>query len=95
MSETPKHDTVLDIGAEQLGATYAKALIAAADSAGAADEVLQQLRDIVQDAIGQNPQLAAALESPRVDREDKIRIIDRLFGDSHPVLLRFLRRRFG
>ncbi len=43
MSEAAKHDTVLDTGAEQLGKTYARALVGAADKAGVAEQVVQQL----------------------------------------------------
>lgn len=92
MEETVKHETVLDIGAEQLGRTYGTALLAAAASAGATDEVLAQLGEVVDNAIGASPALAAVFASPRVREEEKQRIIDRLFGDQlHPVLLRFLK----
>ena len=47
MSEAIKHETVLDPGAEQVGKTYSRALINAAASAGVADEVLAQLRTLV------------------------------------------------
>ena len=43
MTETVKHETVLDTGAEQLGKTYAQALIGAAKQAGVTDDVIAQL----------------------------------------------------
>jgi F-type H+-transporting ATPase subunit delta len=92
MSEAIKHETVLDPGAEQVGMTYARALIGAAASAGAADQVLEQLGTLVDDYIIGNDQLAAALASPRIDAAEKSRVIDRLFGGQfHPVLVNFLK----
>ncbi len=91
-SESPQHESVLDTGAEQLGKTYAHALIAAAEKTGTTDQVIGQLNSIVNDFLGNSPQLAAAFNSPRIDNEEKIRVIDRLFGnDFDPVLVRFLK----
>jgi len=91
-SESPKQDTVLDTGAEQLGKTYAHALIAAAEKAGTTDQVIGQLNSIVDEFIGASPQLAAAFNSPRIDTAEKTRVIDRLFGnDFDPVLVKFLK----
>ena len=92
MSEAIKHETVLDPGAEQVGKTYARALINAAASAGVADEVLAQLRTLVDGYLAGSTKLAAALASPRIDETEKGRIIDRLFkGEFHPLLVNFLK----
>lgn len=92
MAETAQHENVLDIGAEQLGKTYARALLGAALRGNASEQVLEQLRAIVTDAIAGNPKLAAAFESPRVSASEKSRIIDRLFGSSvNPILLRLMK----
>lgn len=86
------HETVLDTGAEQLGKVYAQALLGSADAAGVADDVLRQLGQLVDEYLAGSPQLAAALASPRIDEEDKSRVIDRLFGgEFHPVLIKFLK----
>ena len=91
-AENVKHDTVLDTGAEQLGKTYAQALLGAAQKAGSTDKVIQQLNVIVDDYIGGSPQLAAAFSSPRIDNDEKTRVIDRVFGgDFDPVLVKFLK----
>ena len=91
-AESPKHETVLDTGAEQLGKTYAHALIGAAEKTGATDKVISQLSQIVDDYIAASPQLAAAFSSPRIDNDEKIRVIDRIFGgDFDPVLVKFLK----
>lgn len=92
MSEAIKHETVLDPGAEQVGKTYARALIGAAASAGVADEVLEQLGVLVDEYLAGSDKLAAALASPRIDEAEKSRVIDRLFGgEFHPVLVKFLK----
>ncbi len=92
MKEIPKHSTVLDTGAEQLGRTYAQALLGAADSAGVTDQVLAELSELVDEHIPSNPRLAAALASPRVDESEKGRVIDRIFaGSCHPILIRFMK----
>ena len=92
MSEDAKHDTVLDTGAEQLGETYAHALLAAASNAGVVDQVIDQLRRLVDEYVSASPKLAAAFASPRITTDEKVRVIDRVFGDEfHPVLLKFLK----
>ncbi len=92
MSEAVQHDTVLDTGAEQLGKTYARALIGAAQSGGVADQVIEQLGRLVDEYLAQSPELRAAFASPRIDEAEKTRIIDRIFGDEFdPILIKFLK----
>ena len=92
MTEAEKHDTVLDTSAEQLGKTYAQALIGAANNAGVADQVIEQLNQLVDEYLAGNPSLQAAFASPRVDEAEKVRVIERLFGDQYqPVLIKFLK----
>ena len=92
MNEAAEHDTVLDTGAEQLGKTYARALIGAAKSAGIADKIIEQLGVVVDECLATSPQLRAAFASPQIDDSEKIKVIDRLFGeDFDPVLVKFLK----
>jgi F-type H+-transporting ATPase subunit delta len=92
VSESTQHETTLDIGAEQLGKTYARALLGATSKANVADEVLAQLREIVEEQLQRSPQLAAAFSSLRITSDEKIRVIDRLFGSSvHQHLLRLMK----
>jgi len=92
MTEAAKHDTVLDTGAEQLGKTYARALVGAAKNAGVADDVIGQLGRLVDEYLGGSSQLRAAFASPRIDESEKLRVIDRVFGDEfHPILIKFLK----
>ncbi|MEX0824521.1 MAG: ATP synthase F1 subunit delta [Pirellulaceae bacterium] len=92
MREPIKHETVLDTGAEQLGRTYAAALLGAAAKADAVDAVLEDLNELVNEALNKTPALAAALHSPRISVDEKTRVVDKVFGDKiHPLLLRFLK----
>ena len=49
--DSVKHETALDTGAEQLGKTYAQALIGAADKAGVSEKVVSQLATVVDDYL--------------------------------------------
>lgn len=90
--EDVKHETVMDTGAEQLGKTYAAALLGAAEKAGLTEKIVDQLNQMVDEYLGKSPQLAAAFSSPRIDADEKNRIIDRIFGgDFEPLLLTFLK----
>lgn len=81
MNEAAEHDTVLDTGAEQLGKTYARALLGAAEKNGIADKIVEQLGALVNDYLAVSPQLRAAFASPQIDDIEKIKVIDRLFGE--------------
>ena len=92
MSESATHETVLDTGAEQLGKTYARALVTATTNAGVTDEVMGQLRTLADETLVQNPALQAAFASPRISEDEKARVVDRLLGQSHhPILIKFLK----
>jgi F-type H+-transporting ATPase subunit delta len=92
MTEEVKHETVLDTGAEQLGKTYARALIGAAQNAGVADKVVDQLGELVDDYLAKSPELAAAFASPRIDEAEKVRVIERIFAEEFdPILVKFLK----
>ncbi|MEM6689326.1 MAG: ATP synthase F1 subunit delta [Planctomycetota bacterium] len=86
------HSTVMDIEAEQVGKTYGEAIIAAAQKENAAEAVVADLNRLVDDYLGGSRELSAALGSPRVSVDEKLRIIDRVFGgDFHPLLVKFLK----
>ena len=90
-TEAVKHSTVLDPAGQQLGRLYAQALIGAAASAGAIDEVVGQFADFVK-AISEHSVLREVFASPRIKVDEKIRVLERLIGQQvNPVLLRFLK----
>ena len=66
---------------EHLSRTYAKALYAAAESAGQADAVLEQML-ILEPAL--RGELAQFLSSPRVKREDKLQMVSRFLQELFP-----------
>jgi F-type H+-transporting ATPase subunit delta len=73
-----KHD-VIDSGRQHLGSVYAKALLGAAEKAGQAKQVLEELDSLVTDVLNQLPQLDAAFISPRLAHEEKAALIDKAF----------------
>lgn len=81
-----KHD-VIDSGRQHLGSVYAKALLGAAEKAGQARQVLEELDSLVTDVLNQLPQLDAAFISPRLAPEEKSALIDKAFGGRMSVTL--------
>jgi|TARA_R110002072_G_scaffold160354_2_gene311540 F-type H+-transporting ATPase subunit delta len=92
VSETASHSTVLDVGAEKLGKTYARALLAATQADGSTDAVVSDLNAICDEALLHNPKLQLAFQSPQIDADEKCRVVDRLFGgNSHPTLVKLMK----
>ena len=60
--ETPK-EQVLDTDAQQLGAVYAKALLAAAEKAGATDALVEEFESLLRDVLDKSPQFESLLTS--------------------------------
>jgi len=92
MAENGQNDASFDSGRQHLGAVYAKALIGAAEKLGQTETVLSELESLVTDVLPKLPQFDAALCSPRIAHEEKVRILDQAFADKmSPVLLNFLK----
>ncbi len=90
MAESTEHSSVFDTGQQQLGATYAKALLGAVGTKGA-ESVLAEF-DAVIDLLAQLPRLDATLSSPRIAHEEKERVLDKAFGKKlSDTLLKFLK----
>lgn len=84
--------STLDPQQQQIGAVYAKSLLAAARDSGALDEVVNQLVSLGQDVLSQQPRLLDLMTSNRVSQADKYKMLDRIFqSQAHPVLLNFLK----
>lgn len=87
----PKQHASFDSGRQHLGAVYAKALLGATEKLGQTESVLAELESLVADVLDKLPQFDAALCSPRIAQEEKVRILKRAFGGKmSPVLLNFL-----
>ena len=70
-----------DIGKQQVAAVYAKALIGAAEKAGSTDAVVDELGSLVNEVLVRYPNFEATLGSPRLGPDEKLAMIDRVFGD--------------
>jgi F-type H+-transporting ATPase subunit delta len=92
VSEPAPQPTALDVGAEQLGKTYARALLGATEAEGSTDAVIDQLNQLCDEALAGSEQLRAAFASPRIDAAEKCRVLDRLLAaEAHPTLVKFLK----
>ncbi len=81
-----------DVGFEQVGSVYGKALLSAAESAGCTEAVLEEFDTLVFDVVAKHPRFEAVLASALVSHDEKIGILDRVFGSStSPMLLNFLK----
>ena len=91
MAKSRKNDA-RDAGRQHLGSVYAKALLGAAEKAGQAQTVVEELEALVSDVLDKLPQLDEALESPRLTHEERLPILERAFGGRmSPTTLTFLK----
>jgi len=81
-----------DVGRRHIGAVYADALLSAADRAGATDAVIDAFDATVSDVLDVFPAFDQLLASALISHEDKIAVLDRVFGPRVPeVFLNFLK----
>jgi F-type H+-transporting ATPase subunit delta len=66
-----------DRDAQQIGQSYATALLGAAEKSGKLEQVVGELESFVTDCLLPLPKLTTALESPRVPVEAKLSMIDK------------------
>jgi len=88
-----KRELSPDVNKQELGAIYAKALLAVAERAGGstAESVVAELEDFVTDVLDAKPDFELLLASPRVSADAKSDILDRaLGGKMSSELLTFL-----
>lgn len=74
--EEPKQQTVFDSDQQQVGETYANALIGFSQQNGSTESMLEQLGGVV-DAVQAVPKLNAALQSPGVAMPDKMNLLEK------------------
>ncbi len=90
MAEQIEHPTALDGDEQQVGALYAKALLAAAGAK--TDEIVSQLEAVVKECLDRFPTLEQALGSPNIAQEEKEAMLDRIFGGKlDKLLLNFIK----
>ena len=81
-----------DPGAQRVASVYAKAFLAAAVKAGAADAALNELTEIETQVLERFPRLVSILASGFIHAEEKQKIVDRVFeGKVSLLVLNFLR----
>ncbi|MGE3243726.1 MAG: ATP synthase F1 subunit delta, partial [Pirellulales bacterium] len=87
-----KHETVMDVTAEQLARVYGQALWAAALKQGNPPAVVEELKSVVTDVLDRFEKFDTILGSALVDHEQKEKLIDRVFGKQlSPTVLNFLK----
>ena len=92
MSEPRKKSDSLDAGRQHLGTVYAKALLGAAERAGQADQVVDELESLIADVLDKRPQIDALLRTPRLTHEERMPILEKAFGGKlSPTLMTFLK----
>jgi F-type H+-transporting ATPase subunit delta len=86
-SKLPTYDT----GTWRTAIVYAEALVAAAEKAGKADEVVQEFDSFVDDVLEKLPKLEGVLTSGFVDEEVKEAMLKKALANSaSPIFLSFL-----
>jgi F-type H+-transporting ATPase subunit delta len=92
MTEKLKHETAFDSARQQLGDTYAKALVAALEKSGTTDDAMAELNSLIEDVWNRHETLETVMNSPRITFSEKERILDSAFqGKMDPLLLNFLK----
>lgn len=76
MAKTEK----IDASRQHLATVYAKALLGAAEKAGQAEAVVEELESLVSDVLAKLPQLDMAFSSPRLAHEERVPLLDKAFG---------------
>jgi F-type H+-transporting ATPase subunit delta len=92
LDQASRHETVLDVTVEQVARVYAQAFLAAANKAGRAAELVEELESPVHDVLDQFPRLEETLGSALVSHEEREGIIDRILGSqASPLMVNFLK----
>ncbi len=82
----------VDVGAQQVAATYARALLNAAEAAGQLDAVMDELDSFLADVLTSAPKLETVLSSALISPEDKDALLDKaLKSQASPLFLNFLK----
>jgi F-type H+-transporting ATPase subunit delta len=84
--------TVFDSEQQHVGEVYAKALLGAAKAENKIDRVADELSSLIKDIFKAQPGFELVLSNPKMPVDDKIQLLDRVFGKSmDPTLLTFLK----
>ena len=72
-------DTVFDVDAERLARVYAEAGLDAAGGIAEQESLVEELESVA-DVLKQDPRLAQIIASELISKDEKIAMLDRLFG---------------
>lgn len=82
----------LDPQQQQIGAVYAKSLLAAARESGDLERVVEELESFGTEVLVQQPRFLEVMESTRIGQNEKLQLIDRVFqNNASPTLVNFLK----
>lgn len=92
MSETPqvRHTTVMDDETRQVARVYADALCKAAEPAGQADSIREELEAVVEGVYGRDAGLGLFFESASISRDRKAQVIASAFSGGSETVRNFL-----
>jgi F-type H+-transporting ATPase subunit delta len=90
MEKNPQQPTVFDTDQQQLGETYAKALLGLSDQPGTVDTYVDQVKGVAQ-AVIELPKLKAIMESPQIGFDQKSALIDKAFSGVEQKVKYFLK----
>jgi len=80
MTEAADNSQGLDIGREELGAIYGKALLGSTDPLGNTAAVLDEFESLIHDVLDQFPDLDVAISSPRISVGEKLAVLENIFA---------------
>jgi F-type H+-transporting ATPase subunit delta len=81
-----------DVGVEHIAHVYAEALLGASEKAGQTPAVLDEFDSLVADVLDRHPKLETILGSALISHEEKLGILDRVFGPrASATMLNFLK----
>ena len=90
MDKNSQSPTVFDTDQQQLGETYAKALLGLSDKPKKVDQYVDQLSNVAQ-VVNDLPKLKAIFESPQIGADEKADLIDKSFGGMEKKVINFLK----
>jgi F-type H+-transporting ATPase subunit delta len=92
MAEASPNNISFDSAREQLGKTYARGLLGAAEGQHLTDRVLEELDSVIDDVLNKLPDFEQLLVSPRVSVDEKHRILEAAFSARmSELMLNFLK----
>jgi len=90
-SDKLKEPPIHDVGAEKIARVYAEALLNQAQKRGQEQEILEELRSLINDVFSAHPELEEFLVHGAIGRENKAKAIESTFaGRANELLVNFL-----